>query len=213
MVINSKPMLKYGILCYLFLFCSCSNSSKPSKQDTTIKTEGVSVSAIDNDTTVKPVIEPTTTTTTEDDEIVLTDSINFAKYASEVLSQTTKAEVNFANYPEAKQFKTRILEGYKTGEVNFAGHYIAIYFGCGAGCIMGFMVDVNDGEIYDLPLGEENMCFWTVERALYTSHSKLFISSICKETDESKELYYIAFLWNEEEKAFEPVKSEAFIVK
>jgi len=211
MVINSKPILKYSIACYLFLLCSCANSSKPNKQDTTVKTDGVIVSAIDNDTTVTPVIEPTTAT--EDNETILTDSINFAKYATEVSIQTTKAEVNFANYPEAKQFKTRILEGYKNGEVNFAGHYIATYFGCGAGCIMGFMVDVNNGEIYDLPLGEENMCFWTVERALYTSYSKLFISSICKETDESKELYYIAFAWNEEEKAFKSVKSEAFIVK
>lgn len=210
MVMNFKPMLKYAILCCLFLLCSCTNSSKPSKQDTTVKTDDIIVYAID-DTTVKPVIEPTNDT--EDDEPILTDSINFAKYATEVLTQTTKAEVNFTNYPEAKQFKTRILEGYKTGEINFAGHYIATYFGCGAGCIMGFMVDVNDGEIYSLPLGEENMCFWAVERALYTSNSNLFISSICKETDESKELYYIAYVWNEEEKAFKSVKSEAFIVK
>ena len=85
------------------------------------------------------------------------DSIAFSKYAVEIDQVKEKAKLDFKSNPGALHFKSRITNGYKSGDINFAGHYIAIAFGCGGGCIMGFIVDAKDGKIYDAPLGEENM--------------------------------------------------------
>ena len=77
---------------------------------------------------------------------------------------------------------------------------------------MGFMVDVRDGKIYDLPLGEQNSCFWSLDRALGKPDSRLFISAICKEDENSETALYIAYIWNEEKKLFENVNKEEFII-
>ena len=154
--------------------------------------------------------------TTEETEIDITvnDSINFGKYAVEVQEFESKAPLDFGSYPESKSFKTRITEAYSDGTViDFGGHYIVSAFGCGAGCIMGFMVDVRDGKIYDLPLGEQNSCFWSLDRALGKADSRLFISAICKEEENSETALYIAYIWNEEKKLFENVNKEEFIIK
>lgn len=36
----------------------------------------------------------------------------------------------------------------------FAGYYKIFMRGCGTGCVLGVMVDIRDGEIYSLPMGE-----------------------------------------------------------
>lgn len=77
---------------------------------------------------------------------------------------------------------------------------------------MGFMVDAVDGKIYHLPLGEENMSVWSVDKAIYKKDSRLFISSIGKKNQKSRELEYIAFVWDEEVKRFDEAKSPEFLV-
>ena len=146
-------------------------------------------------------------------DITANDSINFEKYAVAVQELEKKAPLDFGSYPESRSFKTRITEAYSDGTViDFAGHYIISAFGCGAGCIMGFMVDVRDGKIYDLPLGEQNSCFWSLDRALGKPDSRLFISAICKEEENNPISLYIAYVWNEEKKLFENVNKEEFII-
>lgn len=157
-----------------------------------------------------------TTIATEEAELDITaiDSINFEKYQVKVQEIFKKAPLDFSSYPDAKFFRTRITEAYNLGDsIDFAGHYILSTFGCGAGCIMGFMVDVRDGHIYDLPLGEENSCFWSLDRCLATPDSRLFISAICKENENSKTANYMSSVWNEEKKAFEKVDKEEFIIQ
>lgn len=97
--------------------------------------------------------------------------------------------------------------------MNFGGYYVTSIFGCGASCIMGFMVDVRDGKIYDLPLGEENSCLFAEDRALYNWMSRLFIAGVCKENVDAKKVYYKAYLWNEDKKEFEKVGESAFLKK
>lgn len=77
---------------------------------------------------------------------------------------------------------------------------------------MGFIVDVRDGKIYDLPLGEQNMCSWDLDKAISNPNSRLFISAICKEDENSKTAKYIAYVWNEKKKSFETVNKEEFII-
>lgn len=69
---------------------------------------------------------------------------------------------------EQRLFRTRIREGVEKGwgvwingewtreqnrpGPNFAGHYIVIVWGCGAGCIRMVMADAKSGSVYNPPL-------------------------------------------------------------
>ena len=81
------------------------------------------------------------------------EGYSFEKYKVEIHSVNEKAEINFSSNPFWKHYRTRISKGYKNGNVDFGGYYIAIIIGCGVGCRLGAMVDIRDGKIYDLPLG------------------------------------------------------------
>jgi len=149
------------------------------------------------------------------------DKIYFDNFCVPVLhpgeSFVTKP-LDWNSNPDAKMFKTRITEAYKIGKINFAGHFITAIFGCGSSCIMGFMIDVETGKIYNLPLGESNSCLFADDRALYIENSRLFISGICRENPDSNEVYYKAFLWDESSKdknewKFVPVESDEFLIQ
>lgn len=167
----------------------------------------------------KQMVDTTTTATpVTDNETVEVepnywDAINFEKYAVEEEKNFTKAPLNWQDYPEAKDFKTRITEAYDRDEVDFAGHYILATFGCGASCIMGFMMDVQDGKIYDLPLGEENSCLFAEDRVVCKSTSRLFVAGICKEKMDDEAVYYKSYLWDEEEKEFKTIDAKEFLKK
>lgn len=157
-------------------------------------------------------------------ESAQTDNLNkiyFDNFCVPVLhpgESSVTRPLDWSSNPDAKMFKTRIAEAYKIGGINFAGHFITTIFGCGASCIMGFMIDVETGKIYDLPLGENNSCLYADDRALYKESSALFISGICRENSDSDDIYYISYLWDESSKdkndwKFIPVKSDEFLVK
>lgn len=53
-------------------------------------------------------------------------------------------------------YRTRLREAaMKTP--NFAGHYIATTWGCGAECVTGAVIDANTGKVYWLP---HTVCCW-----------------------------------------------------
>lgn len=129
--------------------------------------------------------------------------VNFKKFPADDFTLTKKAPLDLLSNESAKYFKTRITEAYASDRIDFASYYISVIFGCGASCIAGFIMDVRDGKIYDLPLGEENSCLFAEDRALFKPQSRLFISGICKESPEDEKVYYKAFVWNEDHKIFE----------
>ena len=49
-------------------------------------------------------------------------------------------------------FRTRLTDAVRGG-VNFAGHYALVQFGCGLGCTQGYMIDLTNGQVAPLPLG------------------------------------------------------------
>ena len=162
--------------------------------------------------TVKPVpVESSVSEISDERNFNAADSINFKKYSTESPSNIKKAEIDWSSLSGSRAFRTRITEGYKDQAVNFAEHYVAVVFGCGAGCVLGFMVDVRDGKIYSLPLGEENSCFFMENAALMKPDSRLFISAVCKEKAESGKLNYIAYLWDEEKKDFSTIEEVGFL--
>ncbi|WP_051224051.1 hypothetical protein [Flavobacterium tegetincola] len=206
----------------IFTLIACNEEKKPTAVDNVVEVGQVKDATYDG-----AEVEEASSASTQDtfaaesadndeaseDDSTAHDSINFEKYAVEVQKVVQKAPLDFSSYPDAKFFRTRIIDGYKSNEIDFGGHYIGTIFGCGASCIMGFMVDVRDGKVYDLPLGEQNMCMWDLGKAISNPDSRLFISSICKKDEESQTPYYIAYVWNEENKVFEIVSTDEFIIK
>lgn len=131
--------------------------------------------------------------------------LNFDKFKTDEYHFTKKANLDFSSNEGAKYFKTRIIDAYKSNEVDFASYYIGVLFGCGADCIYGYIIDVRDGKIYDLPLGESYSCSYSQDKAICKKNSRLFISNVCKDNEENDEVYYDASVWNESKKVFEKI--------
>ncbi|MCE9599512.1 MAG: hypothetical protein K8S54_16235 [Spirochaetia bacterium] len=58
--------------------------------------------------------------------------------------------VRFDSSPGVKTFRTRIVEG-AAGDVNFAGHYLIVEWGCGTSCMSGVVINAMDGRVNFLP--------------------------------------------------------------
>lgn len=163
---------------------------------------------IKTDTAVIKEPENVKTEEAETETDAISYHFDFNKFSSKNYNFVKKAKLDFSSDESAYTFRTRIKEAYASGAPDFASYYITVIFGCGASCIMGLMMDVRDGKIYGLPLGEENSCLFAEDRAIYNAKSRLFISGICKESPEDENIYYHAFVWNEEKKVFEKVEEK-----
>ena len=204
------------VLFVLFTLSSCQETTKNKVAVDRVDLDSSAVAvAVITETPVEAVVAETKPQIEDEedaDQLLLSrDTILFGKFKADTGVIIKKAPLDFSTYPEAKAFITRIKEGYEASPPSFAGFYTTVTFGCGAGCIMGFMIDDRNGAIYDLPLGEENMCVWSLDRSVYEYNSRLYIAAICKENDESKTIYYQAFLWDEQAKVFKKIKSAAFL--
>ncbi|SFN07489.1 hypothetical protein SAMN05421594_0826 [Chryseobacterium oleae] len=180
-------------------------TSQPVLADTVIamppeelKTDTAAADESENIKTEEPAAEPET----------ITDDFAFNKFPSANYKFVKKAKLDFSSDEGAYNFRTRIKDAYESGTPNFASYYITVIFGCGASCIMGMMMDVRDGKIYGLPLGEETSCLFADDRAIFYPDSRLFIASICRESNEAENVYYHAFVWNEQKKVFEKVEEK-----
>ncbi|AZA84699.1 hypothetical protein C1637_07635 [Chryseobacterium lactis] len=147
------------------------------------------------------------TDTVEEPETV-NYNFHFDRFPSVPYQFVKKAKLDFSSNEGSYNFRTRIKEAYAAGTPDFASYYITVTFGCGSSCIMGLMMDVRDGKIYGLPLGEETSCLFAEDRAIFDAKSRLFIASICKESPESETVFYHAFVWNEQKKAFEKAEEK-----
>ncbi|WP_131401755.1 hypothetical protein [Chryseobacterium sp. JM1] len=144
----------------------------------------------------------------ETKDSVISYQFAFNKFPSKNYKFVKKAKLDFSSDEGASNFRTRIKDAYAAGTPDFASYYITVTFGCGTSCIMGMMMDVRDGKIYGLPLGEETSCMFAEDRAIFNLNSRLFIASICKESPEDENVYYHAFVWNEQKKDFEKVEEK-----
>ena len=113
------------------------------------------------------------------------EGYSFEKYEIE------KAKIDFSSNPAWKRYRTRISEVYIEGDVDFGGYYISIIINCGVICRIGAMIDIRDGKIYSLPLGDgmgyaecySNRNVVDDEGIYYKPNSRLFITSSCIETE------------------------------
>ncbi|MDQ8006007.1 MAG: hypothetical protein REI64_14490 [Pedobacter sp.] len=210
---NLKNITRYISIGLITLSYACSNTKKNNNKAVELGSADTAVMAKVDGTLVADTAAQLSVHIPEEQSINYNDSLDFERYKVDAEKIEGRANLDWDSYIEAKTFRTRIIQAYSTNEVSFAGYYVTSIFGCGAGCIMGFMVDIRDGQIYDLPLGEENSCLFTEDRAVYDINSRLFIAAVCKENLEAKTVYYKAYLWNEDKKEFEKVEKEAFLKK
>lgn len=158
-----------------------------------------------------------------------TAGYEFENYKAGKLTKFKKAEINYQSNKTARIYRTAITEAYSGAkEIDFAGYYILCFWGCGTGCMDGAMVDVRDGKVYDIPLGEENYyvgCNLASPSSptarvgddddcclMYSDDSRLFISQKCSEyantdTANIQAREHFINVWNEKTKRFEFVKS------
>ena len=92
----------------------------------------------------------------------------FEAYPADVVSRP-KAPLKLQRGTRAWQFRTVIREGYESHSVNFAGHLVAISWGCGAPCQGWALVDVRNGIVYMVP-------FATAGGAALRPDSRLFVA-------------------------------------
>jgi hypothetical protein len=60
-----------------------------------------------------------------------------------------------------RMYRTRLKEAAHE-KPNFAGHYVLTTWGCGAGCLMGAVIDANTGKVHWFP---HTICCWNeIER-------------------------------------------------
>lgn len=149
------------------------------------------------------------------------DEFSFDKYKITSPNNSKKAAIDYASNPLAKMYRTRISDGYKLKNIDFAGYYIVVTWGCGTGCILGAMVDVRDGKVYTLPLGEETAYSFSCssifgtddDRIVYKKDSKLFITTHCSENEINNsgkykdDVTYFINIWDENKKEFKLEKT------
>ena len=54
---------------------------------------------------------------------------------------------NLNSHKDARLFRTNLRNAAKAG-VNFAGHYAITYWGCGASCGVGAIIDLQTGQVF-----------------------------------------------------------------
>ena len=145
---------------------------------------------------------------------------SFDKYPVTEIYKGPKAKVNLKSSETARGYRTQIKEQYKTSKIDFAGKYSMVFWGAGMGLMVGAMVDNTTGNVYDLPLTEENSVsgFCQISdqsNRLYKKNSNLFVTFTwtCEEDKTAKTnvvtKYYSIFLWDEAKKKFNLIKNKS----
>lgn len=207
-------IIKLLIPLFAFILFSCKEKKEPVKNGSPVSsvtdTLATEQPAEMPDTANIKKIESKSSQESKMEADTLTAGFHFEKFPSANYKFTKKAKLDFSEDEGFYNFRTRIREAYAAGTPDFASYYITVIFGCGTSCIMGMMMDVRDGKIYGLPLGEETSCLFADDRAVFDADSRLFIAGICRESPEAESVYYHAFVWNEQKKIFEKVDEKDF---
>jgi hypothetical protein len=81
-------------------------------------------------------------------EIKFQPYVKFNDYPSTKIYSDKRRAIDYNSDKIAKRFKTVITDGYNASEINFAGFYSLIWWGCGTSCQQSAIVDWRDGKVY-----------------------------------------------------------------
>lgn len=143
----------------------------------------------------------------------------FGKYPTKIYTGK-KAPLKLTKSDDWWFFRTRVRDIHHNGTVGFAGKYMVGIWGCGAGCIMGAMVDKSTGKVYGLPNNDGlayDGCYSSDEyqedeRLQFYPNSRLFITRSCtqeelSDTTARQSITYEVYAWHEQHKKFQHLKT------
>lgn len=146
---------------------------------------------------------------------------SFDKYPAKEIYKGKKVTVNLKSSNIATSNRTQIINQYNESKIEFGGKYSFIFWGAGTGLTLGAMVDNKTGNVYNLPLTEENstrgFCGYDIseeDNKLYKKNSNLFITFTwsCEEIKVTKTNVitknYSIFIWDEANKKFSLLKNK-----
>ncbi len=82
---------------------------------------------------------------------------------------------------ESRMYRTMLKESTQGQRPNFAGHFIAAHWGCGAGCVTTKIIDVRTGKVFHPAVVETNSevnlddSFYENGTLRYRADSRLFV--------------------------------------
>lgn len=92
----------------------------------------------------------------------------FEDYPADTSFRGPPAPVDLASSPDARQWRTRLIEGARQGP-NFAGHFTVVEWGCGSPCQVQTIIDARTGRIFH--------GVTTALGARYRLNSRLFVAN------------------------------------
>jgi hypothetical protein len=72
--------------------------------------------------------------------------------------------------PKGQLYRSSIHDAAQ-GPIDFAGHYIMATWGCGAGCVMGAVIDAKSGHVTSLPFTVSDWPLDVIEPLSYRADS------------------------------------------
>jgi len=137
-----------------------------------------------------------------------TDDYTFDSYTTDVIA-TKRAPLQLGSYANGNMYRTTIRQQYTDGQIDFGGHFIVVLWGAGMGQTRGAMVDVLTGNIYALPLTEENSYRNTYHdnnnNIQYRANSTLFVTYASAQNPDNEnlvDLVYHYYRWDDSAKTF-----------
>lgn len=123
----------------------------------------------------------------------------FKKYSVPLTFHGRPAHVKLNSHPDAKTWKTRLVEGAKEGP-NFADNMTVIAWGCGTNCTSIAFVDARNGKVYFdkklAALAWVNLHDKVIDNTLsYKRDSRLLIAAGCPNEECSTRRGVFYFIW------------------
>ncbi len=114
-------------------------------------------------------------------------SYNFKDFpVNNVVLKDSSIQVKINNTEFGRRFKTMIKQSFEYGNTNFAGKYILNYWGCGSPCALGIIIDVENGNIVELPVSSAGYKYEIKSRMLIVN------------PPDSLNFYYDSFIYQPE---------------
>jgi hypothetical protein len=120
----------------------------------------------------------------QEDIIKFETKYNFKDYNVKISKISKNVKLDFDSNEDAKYFRSLLNEKNINSNINFAGHYIFVYWGCGSNSKASMIIDKIDGKIYDAPTSSLGFDFHKDSRMLIVNppnNDKNYIDCIyCK---------------------------------
>jgi len=105
---------------------------------------------------------------------------------------TLKKPVNLKLSTAERRRYVSMLRYYAKQPINFAGHYILALWGCGAGCVMGGVIDAMNGHVVMLPFTVSDWPLDVIEPLSFKKDSCLLVVRGSRNED-GHGIYYYRF--------------------